>query len=89
MMFNARHLAEGHGADLGRGWVYHVTTTLRYGLGLPLFAAGLIGVALALWREPRRGVLVALFPIAYYLLIGSGQTVFASNTFCQWCRFFA
>src|SRR5262249_17374812 len=24
--FNARHLAEGHGADLGRGWVYHVTT---------------------------------------------------------------
>ena len=77
VMFNARHLAEGHGAELGRGWSYHVTTTLRYGLGLPLFAAGLIGVALAMWREPRRGVLVASFPIAYYLLIGSGQTVFA------------
>ena len=30
-----------------------------------------------MWREPRRGVLVALFPIAYYLLIGSGRTVFA------------
>ena len=77
MMFNARHLAEGHGADLGRGWAYHVTTTLRYGLGLPLFAAGLVGVPLVMWREPRRGVLVALFPIAYYLLIGSGRTVFA------------
>jgi hypothetical protein len=50
---------------------------LRYGLGLPLFAAGLFGLALAMWREPRRGVLVALFPIAYYLLIGSGRTVFA------------
>jgi 4-amino-4-deoxy-L-arabinose transferase-like glycosyltransferase len=77
VMFESRHLAEGAGADLGRGWLYHVTTTLRYGLGAPLFAAGLLGLPLMVWREGRRGVLVALFPLAYYLLVGSGRTVFA------------
>ncbi|HEX2456160.1 MAG TPA: glycosyltransferase family 39 protein [Vicinamibacterales bacterium] len=77
VMFNRRHLAEGHGADLGRGWVYHLTTTLRHGLGVPLFAAGIVGLPLILWRERRRGVLVALFPLAYYLVMGSGRAVFA------------
>ncbi len=28
-------------------------------------------------REPRKGALVALFPVAYYALLGSGYTVFA------------
>lgn len=73
----SRHLAGGHGPDLGRGWTYHLTTTLRYGLGMPLLAAGILGLPLMLWREGRRGVLVALFPVAYYALIGSGRTVFA------------
>jgi hypothetical protein len=77
ILFNSRHLAEGHGADVGRGWVYHLTTTLRHGLGVPLFAAGVLGLPLMVWRERRRGLLVVLFPIAYYLLIGSGRTVFA------------
>ena len=61
IQFNARHLAEGHGADLGRGWVYHLTTTLRYGLGSPLLVAGVLGLPLMMWREGRKGVLVALF----------------------------
>ena len=73
----SRHLADGHGVDLGRGWTYHLTTTLRYGLGIPLLVAGILGLPLMVWREGRRGVLVALFPIAYYALIGSGRTVFA------------
>ncbi len=73
----SRHLADGHGPDLGRGWVYHLTTTLRYGMGLPLLAAGILGLPLSIWREGRRGLLVALFPVAYYLVTGSGRTVFA------------
>jgi 4-amino-4-deoxy-L-arabinose transferase-like glycosyltransferase len=73
----SRHLADGHGPDLGRGWTYHLTTTLRYGLGLPLLAAGILGLLLMVWREGRRGILVALFPVAYYALTGSGRTVFA------------
>ncbi len=77
LMDVSRHLADGHGPDLGRGWTYHLTTTLRYGLGLPLLAAGILGLPLMVWREGRRGILVALFPVAYYALIGSGRTVFA------------
>ena len=73
----SRHLADGHGPDLGRGWTYHLTTTLRYGLGMPLLVAGILGLLLMVWREGRRGILVALFPVAYYALIGSGRTVFA------------
>ena len=73
----SRHLADGHGVDLGRGWTYHLTTTLRYGLGIPLLVAGILGLPLMVWREGRRGILVALFPVAYYALIGSGRTVFA------------
>ncbi len=73
----SRHLSTGHGADLGRGWTYHVTTTLRYGLGAPLLVTGLAGLLLMVVREGRRGWLVALFPVAYYAVLGSGRTVFA------------
>jgi hypothetical protein len=73
----SRHLIGGHVVDLGRGWTYHITTTLRYGLGAPLLAAAIVGLPLMLWREGRRGVLVALFPLAYYGVMGSGRTVFA------------
>ena len=32
-----------------------------------------------LWRDVRKGVLVALFPAAYYGLLGSGHTVFTRH----------
>lgn len=71
------HLATGHGVMIGRGWVVHVASSLRYGLGLPLLLAGLTGLLLLLWKQPREGMMVALFPVAYYAVIGSGYTVFA------------
>jgi hypothetical protein len=76
---DAEHLSEGHGAVLGRGWVYHATTTLRYGVGAPLLGAGVTGVLLLMFRNPRRGLLVALFPVSYYALLGSGYTVFTRH----------
>ncbi len=74
--YESRHLAEGHAVRLGRGWIYHLTTTLRYGVGIPLLSAGILGFFLMVWRDRRKGALVALFPIAYYALLGSGYTVF-------------
>lgn len=71
------HLAGGHGVMLGRGWFVHLDVSLRYGLGWPLLAAGLAGLALLFWRTPRTAVMVGIFPIGYYLLIGGGYTVFA------------
>jgi 4-amino-4-deoxy-L-arabinose transferase-like glycosyltransferase len=73
----SRHLSRGHGVDLGRGWTYHVRTTLRHGLGWPLLVTGIAGLPLMVWRERSRGLLVALFPMAYYVVMGSGRTVFA------------
>jgi hypothetical protein len=75
--YESRHLAQGHGVILGRGWIHHLTSTLRYGVGLPVLVAGLLGFMLLLWRDRRKGTLVALFPVSYYLLLGSGYTVFA------------
>jgi len=76
---DALHLSGGHGIDLGRGWVYHATTTLRYGVGLPLLVSGVAGLALLIVRDWRKGVLVALFPVSYYTLLGSGFTVFTRH----------
>ena len=76
---DAQHLSAGHGLDLGRGWIYHATMTLRFGVGLPLLVVGVAGMVVLLWREPRTGVLVALFPVSYYGVLGSGYTVFTRH----------
>lgn len=73
------HLSGGHGIDLGRGWVYHAATTLRYGVGVPLVVTGVAGMVLLLVRDWRTGVLVALFPVSYYVLVGAGYTVFTRH----------
>jgi hypothetical protein len=62
--------------DLGNGWLYHLTFSLRYGMGVPLLVAGLAGAVLLLWREPRTGLLVLSFPLAYYLVAGSIRLLF-------------
>lgn len=71
------HLAAGHGVMLGRGWVVHLSSSLRYGLGLPLLVAGLTGLFMLVWKHPAKGMIVVVFPVAYWGLIGSGYTVFA------------
>ena len=76
---DASHLTGGHGVNLGRGWFYHATITLRYGVGIPILAAGVAGLLMLLVRKPRTGVLVALFPVSYYVLLGSGYTVFTRH----------
>jgi hypothetical protein len=76
---DALHLSGGHGVDVGRGWVYHATTTLRYGVGLPMLIAGVAGMLLLLYRDRRTGILVSLFPVGYYVLLGGGRTVFTRH----------
>jgi 4-amino-4-deoxy-L-arabinose transferase-like glycosyltransferase len=70
------HLAGGHGADEGRGWVHHLTFTLRYGLGLPFLIAAIAGGVVIALRDARRALLLLSFPVVYYLGMGSGRTVF-------------
>jgi len=61
---------------LGIGWVYHLTFSLRYGLGLPLLVAGLAGAVWLTVRRLRVALILLSFPIAYYIVAGSGYTVY-------------
>jgi 4-amino-4-deoxy-L-arabinose transferase-like glycosyltransferase len=67
----------GHGAlELERGWEHHLKLSLRYGLGLPLLAAGVLGAATIFVREWRIGALLLAFPIAYYVVAGFSRNQF-------------
>ncbi len=73
----ATHLGVGHGISLGRGWAYHATTTLRHGVTLPVLAAAVGGLVLIFRARPWHAAILFAFPIAYYVVAGRGQTVFA------------
>jgi 4-amino-4-deoxy-L-arabinose transferase-like glycosyltransferase len=71
-----RHFAGGHLLDLGYGWTYHLTGSLRYGLGAPMLIAALIGCVWLAVTAPSIALVVLSFPVAYYVVIGAGRTVF-------------
>jgi len=80
VLFTMTHLSQGHGPNLGRGWSRHLRFSLPYGLGVPLFVAGL-GGAIAAARYNRRSVsILAAFVVASYASVGGGYTVFARYT---------
>ncbi len=75
-LYEMNHLAEGHYVDVGNGWLHHLTASLRYGMGVPLLAAGVIGLFVGIWREWRTGLVWASFPLVWYALMGRGETAF-------------
>jgi hypothetical protein len=64
------------GYPLPTGWVYHLTCSLRYGLGLPLLGASLIGCLVLFFRDWRKASLFLSFPLLYYALMGKGNRDF-------------
>jgi 4-amino-4-deoxy-L-arabinose transferase-like glycosyltransferase len=76
--FQARHMIEGHGLDLGLGWIYHATDSLPYGLTWPLFLLSLLGIPVALARPKTRYRFLPplLFALLYYAAMGRSRTVF-------------
>lgn len=76
LAFEWHHFGRGHGLDLGNGWLYHLTFTLRHGLGWPLLATALASL---LWMANRRRPLdlaVILGVGTYFALAGSGGSLF-------------
>ncbi len=75
--FQMRHVYQyGHGDDLGRGWIYHPTVTLRYGLGVIAVLLACVGLVIVCLRRRRADwVLLGLF-VAFYAITGQGRTVF-------------
>jgi hypothetical protein len=74
--YELSHLATGHHVDVGNAWVHHLTASLRWGLGAPLLAGGLFGIALAFGMDRREALVLYSFPILYFLVIGRGETAF-------------
>lgn len=66
--------------EQSNGWLYHLSNSLRYGIGLPLLAAGIAGAAALLWFERRVALLFLSFPIAYYLVAGGFRLLFFRYT---------
>lgn len=61
---------------LGRGWTYHLPNSLRHGLGLPLLTTALAGLVWMAARKPAVALVLAVFPVAYYAVVGMGHNVF-------------
>jgi hypothetical protein len=76
VVFDLTHLSGGHGVDLGRGWVYHLTTSLPYGIGIPVYLAAIAGIIPMARYYPQHAFVGGAFAAAFYGSIGSGQTVF-------------
>jgi hypothetical protein len=76
LRFDVTHLSVGHGVNLGRGWQYHLTNSLPYGLGVPLFVAALAGIWPTARYFTKQAIVLGAFAAVFYGLIGSGQTVF-------------
>jgi 4-amino-4-deoxy-L-arabinose transferase-like glycosyltransferase len=75
VLAESEHLRTGHGLLLA-GWREHLAVSLRHGLGLPLLVTGVAGLATLCAVDRRKAIFVASFPLAYFALIGSGQTSF-------------
>jgi 4-amino-4-deoxy-L-arabinose transferase-like glycosyltransferase len=77
LQFDATHLAEGHGGvNLGRGWIYHLRRSLPYGLGVTVALSALAGVIPFVRHYGRAAFVLGAFVVGFYLVIGSGHTVF-------------
>jgi hypothetical protein len=64
------------GYPLPSGWVYHLTCSLRYGLGLPLLGVSLLGCFVLFHRDWRKACFFLSFPLLYYVLMGKGNRDF-------------
>jgi len=74
--YERTHLSAGHAVPLGRGWIYHLHTTLPHGLGPLLALAAAAGFVLLATKYRKSATVVVLFTVVFYLAIGSGSTVF-------------
>ena len=76
LVFDVVHLQGGHVLKPDRAWIYHLTRSLPYGSGVPIFAAAVVGVIPTVRHHWRGGLVVGAFAVPFFLSIGSGRTVF-------------
>jgi hypothetical protein len=76
LRYDFEHLSAAHGIDVGPGWYAHLTRSLPYGCGLLIFVSAIPGMAMAVRRSPRHGIVLVAFVAAFIAVLGSGRTVF-------------
>src|SRR5262249_25892471 len=72
------HLSAGHALNVNRGWAYHLTRSLPYGLGLGIFVVAIPGLVILLAR-PRhwaKRLVIGGFAAAFFVSMSRGHTVF-------------
>lgn len=75
-----QHSREGHGPQFeqtGLGWIYHLTVSLPYCLGIPLLLTALAGVVYACIKRRRGDLILLSFFFIYYLATGLSAVRFA------------
>jgi hypothetical protein len=80
------HLRGGHAAFAGPGWVVHATSSLRYGVGVPILIAGALGFLVLAVRDRRLGVLFLIFRRFTTRSSAPGKRR-SRATSSRWCRF--
>ncbi len=62
--------------DTGNGWLFHLTSSLRFGLGVPLLLVSLAGVIFAFSKRTPQDWFLLSFLLFYYAAIGAAQVRF-------------
>ncbi len=76
LAWQMNRVKEGQFLDIGPGWWYHFSVSLRYGMGVGLLGLAMAGVARTLWRRERGGLVLLSFVVGFYLVVGSAKLIF-------------
>jgi Dolichyl-phosphate-mannose-protein mannosyltransferase len=76
LMWQWAYQQRGQYLDIGPGWRYHFTVSLRYGMGLGLLGLAFAGMVRALWRRQDQGLVLLSFAASFYLVMGSARAIF-------------
>ena len=76
LVWELEYQGTGQFLDLGRGWPYHLTVSLRYGIGIVLLSLALLGMTSALVRTEPAGLMLFAFAATFFLVMGHSRAVF-------------
>ncbi len=67
---------EGRFLDVGSGWWYHLTASLRYGMGVGLLGLALAGIVRVLWRRDAGGWALLSFAVCFFVVMARAKLVY-------------